>query len=143
MGGEGLLFKPAIPERGGRPDLGIEATFIRPHTLHKHLRKALTACGLPKITWYHATRHTFASQWVLAGNSIEMLSKVMGRSSVVVTERYAHLRPDLFGDKALDAITVDLSQPTATVVSLPVSQGGTNYSKTAPSHPVDAEAQIA
>ena len=117
-GGEGLVFTPAVATRGGRPELGTAPTFVRPHTLHKNLRKALAACGLPAITWYHATRHTFASQWVLNGGSIEMLSKVMGHSSVLVTQRYAHLRPDLFGDKALGAIPVDLSQPGATVIAL-------------------------
>lgn len=76
-GAEGLLFKPAVASRGGRPELGTMPTDVRPHTLHKHLRKALAARGLPEITWYHATRHTFASQWVLGGGSIEMLSKVM------------------------------------------------------------------
>jgi hypothetical protein len=43
------------------------------HTPHKHLKKALAACGLPDITWYNATRHTFASQWAMAGNPIEVL----------------------------------------------------------------------
>jgi integrase len=117
-GGEGLLFKPAVATRGGRPDLGTAPTFVRPHTPHKHLRKALVELGLPVITWYNATRHTFASQWVLAGNPIEVLSKVMGHSSVVVTERYAHLKPDLFSEKVFDAIAVDLSQPTGNVVAL-------------------------
>jgi site-specific recombinase XerD len=57
------------------------------------------------ITWYQATRHTFASQWVLYGGSIATLSKFMGHSSVLVPQRYAHLRPEVFGVKAFDAIT--------------------------------------
>jgi integrase len=125
-GGEGLLFKPANSRHGGRPDLGSESTYIRPHTLHKYLRRALAACGLPVITWYNATRHTFASQWVLAGNPIETLSKVMGHSSVVVTERYAHLKPDLFNAKSYDAISVDLAKPSGVVVSLPVISAQTS-----------------
>ena len=54
-------------------------------------------------------RHTFASQWVLAGGSIEKLSTVLGHCSVVMTERYVHLRPDLFGERILGAIPIDLS----------------------------------
>jgi integrase len=119
-GGEGLLFSPAVATRGGRPDLGSPPRFVRMHTPHKHLRRALVACGLPIITWYNATRHTFASQWVMAGHPIETLSKVMGHSSVVVTERYAHLKPDLFSEKVFDAVTVDLSQPKGNVVSMPL-----------------------
>lgn len=40
--------------------------------------------------------HTFGSQWVLSGGSIEKLKEILGHYPVVVTERYAHLRPDLF-----------------------------------------------
>ena len=44
----------------------------------------------PDLGWYEATRHTFASQWVLAGDSIEKLSAMLGHYSVVMTERCAH-----------------------------------------------------
>ena len=89
-GGEGLLFKPTCPTRGGRP--GQSPSFVRPHTLHRHLAKALAASGVSLLTWYQATRHTFVSQWVLAGGAIEKLKEIVGHSSVVVTERYAHLK---------------------------------------------------
>lgn len=117
-GGTGQLFRPACAKRGGRPDLGIKPVFIRPHTLHRHLRKALTKCELPDLTWYQATRHTFASQWVIGGNSIEVLSKVMGHASVTTTEQYAHLRPDLFRESAYEAVKVDLSPAQGDVVSI-------------------------
>ena len=44
------------------------------------------------LTWHQATRHTFASHWVLSGGSLEKLAKVMGHNSIVVTEQYAHLK---------------------------------------------------
>jgi integrase/recombinase XerD len=47
------------------------------------------------MTFYQAGRHTFASQWVLSGNSIYRLKEIMGHSSVQVTERYAHLTNEL------------------------------------------------
>ena len=115
-GGVGLVFKPAYPTRGGRPDR--PAQFVRPHTLHKYLRAALKSCGLPPLTWYEATRHTFASLWVLGGGSIELLSKILGHSSVAVTQHYAHMKVDLFAESAFAAMTVDLSQPAGDVVSL-------------------------
>jgi len=122
-GGEGLLFKPANPAKGGRTDIGSPTTFIRPQTLHKHLNTALTDCALTKLTWYQATRHTFASQWVIGGNGIESLSKVLGHASVTTTEHYAHLRADLFSEKAFDAVTVDLARPAGDVVSISRSSG--------------------
>jgi integrase len=121
-GGEGLLFKPAHGGGGGRPELGSEPMFIRPQTIHAALAKALKACGLPTMTWYQCTRHSYASLWVLAGHSIERLSKIMGHASVTTTEHYAHLKPDFFPEKDFDAITVDLSKPAGDVVSLPHSR---------------------
>gem|GEM_PF-2062695 len=105
-GGEGLVFPPAVAARGGR--IGAPPTFMRLHTLHKHLRRALAACGLSRLTWYQATRHTFASQWILGGGSIEKLKGLMGHGSVVVTERYAHLKVDLFKSRDFDMLDVDL-----------------------------------
>ena len=100
--GKGLLFPP-ITGRG---------RFIREHTLHKNLRKALKAAELdPALTWYQCTRHTFASHWVMDGRTMEKLCLVCGHSSISVTERYAHLSPDLFTREDLSAIEVDLRAP--------------------------------
>lgn len=123
-GGQGLLFRPAVSDRGGRPDIGSQPTFVRPHTVHKALAKALTACELPSMTLYQVTRHTFASQWVMNGGSLELLAKILGHSSTSTSTHYAHLAPDYFGAKAHDMVTADLSRPAGNVVSLrPV--GGT------------------
>jgi integrase len=120
-GGEGLLFRPDRPTRGGQP--GSPPTYLRPQTLHRHLAKALKDCGLPEMTWYQCTRHSFASQWVLGGGSIEVLRTIMGHSSVTTTERYSHLKPDLFRESAYDTVKVDLSRPAGDVVPLPRSFG--------------------
>jgi hypothetical protein len=74
---------------------------------------------LPPLTWYNATRHTFASLFVLGGGSLELLRTLMGHSSVTTTERYSHLRPDLFAESAFATMNVDLSQPAGVVVALP------------------------
>jgi integrase len=144
-GGVGFLFKPPLASRGGRPDLGQPPQFIRPQTLAKHLRKALEACGLPPMAWYHATRHTFASQFVLGGGSIELLSKILGHASITTTEHYSHLKPDLYAAKAFDAIVVDLAAPAGEVVSLrPAPTDSVPTGPTmATTQTVDAEAKIA
>jgi hypothetical protein len=69
---------------------------------------------------YVATRHTFASHWVLAGGTIEKLKEILGHYSVVVTERYTHLRPDLFAARDLGTIALDLMP--GTVAELPVKR---------------------
>ena len=47
---------------------------------------------------------------------LEKLAKVMGHSSIVVTERYAHLKPDLFREEDSELLNVDLLKPAAQVV---------------------------
>src|SRR5207253_8826736 len=104
-GGEGRVVPP----------LRCDGEKIDKHTPGKFLRAALAHLKLerPGLGWYEATRHTFASQWVLAGGSIEKLKEILGHYSVVMTERYAHLRPDLFSRNDLATIAVDLRPGSA------------------------------
>jgi len=69
--------------------------FLNWRTIKNAMKQALKKCGLKPMTLYQAGRHTFASQWVLSGNSIYRLKEIMGHSSVQVTERYAHLTNQL------------------------------------------------
>lgn len=112
-GGEGLLVKP----------LRVDGVHVHKETYGRELQSALEALKLQRegLGWYEATRHTFASQWVLAGGSIEKLKEMMGHHSVVVTERYAHLRTDLFAAKDLDTIVVDLAPSSAAPRKLPTA----------------------
>jgi len=116
-GGQGLMFNPLAPGRGGRP--GSPATSVREYTLGKQLRRVLAACGLPRLTWYWATRHTFASQWAMAGGAIAQLAMILGHSHTTTSERYAHLRPGAFTDRELSMLEVDLSSGEAAVLKLP------------------------
>ena len=117
-GGEGLLFKPADTSAGGRPDIGRPSQYVRPETMRKHLADALEKCGLPNLTWYQATRHTFASQFVLGGGTLELLRQMMGHSSVTTTERYSHLKPDLYRETIYTTLQVDLTAPAGTLVPI-------------------------
>ena len=89
------------------PTMRSDGEFLDDHTIRKHLKAALERLKLPALTWYQSTRHTFASHWVLSGNSLEKLREVMGHSTVQVTERYTHLKPELFG--AADRATLKVS----------------------------------
>jgi len=117
-GGVGQLFRPAVSDRGGRPDLGALPGYVRPHTVHKALAEALKKCELPKLTLYQVTRHTYASQWAMAGGSMEELARYMGHSSTSTTQHYAHLAPDFFGARARDMVRVDLAPPRGDVVPI-------------------------
>jgi integrase/recombinase XerD len=108
-GGDGLVIPPLRCD-GGKVDK---------HTPGTYLRAALKKLDLdrPGLGWYEATRHTFASQWVMSGGSIEKLKEMLGHYSVVMTERYAHLKPELFTPADLGTIAVDL-QPAGEVAKI-------------------------
>lgn len=57
-------------------------------------KMAAKRAHMPKLR-VHDLRHTFARHWVIDGGDIFRLSKILGHSSVVVTQRvYAHLVPE-------------------------------------------------
>jgi len=47
-----------------------------------------------QIMTFHNCRHTCASWMVMAGISLYVVQKVLGHSTIQVTERYSHLAPD-------------------------------------------------
>src|SRR5205807_1617588 len=42
---------------------------------------------------FHDLRHTFASQFVMAGGDLYILKEIFGHKSITMTQRYAHLSP--------------------------------------------------
>lgn len=105
------------------PPMRCDGEKIDKGTPGPYLRPVLEQLGLHAVAkyrdaWYAATRHTFASQWVLAGNSIEKLSVILGHWSVTQTEDYAHLRPELFSADDLSTIAIDVSPGSAAVKAI-------------------------
>jgi len=113
-GGEGVVVPP----------MRSDGAFCDDHTLRAHLGRILKKLKLlpandvevdnagkrrPRLNWYRCTRHTFASHWVMDGRPIEKLKEILGHSTIQVTERYAHLRVDLFQPEDLAAMAVDLT----------------------------------
>ena len=78
-----------FPGKAGKPrtKVGVRVPF----------KQAAARAQLSDKLRFHDLRHTFASHWVANGGDIFRLSKVLGHSSVVQTEKtYAHLSPDAF-----------------------------------------------
>lgn len=69
------------------------------------IQRHIEACGLnsdptlDRVT-PHTFRDTFASRLVQAGVTLLKVSKLLGHSSVVMTQKYAHLSPDEAGAEA-------------------------------------------
>lgn len=79
------------------PPLRHGSKHMHPDTLRRELRAALVRLKMPSITWYQATKHTFATQWIKHGGSKETLQIGLGHSSIATTERYEHANVDMFG----------------------------------------------
>ena len=63
----------------------------------------LNACKRAGLTdlHFHDLRHTFASQFVMAGGDLYILKEILGHKSITMTQRYAHLSPS-YKIKAID-----------------------------------------
>lgn len=95
-GGKGLVCPP-LRDRGHLND----------RTMSAKLAEVLEALGLARagLGWYESTRHTMASLFVMAGGSMEDLQRMMGHSTLLVTARYAHLRPGHYSAESRNRLT--------------------------------------
>jgi site-specific recombinase XerD len=74
-------------------------------TISHQFKRVLRRNKLPETLHFHSLRHSFASVLVEKGTPIYHVSKLLGHSSVKVTERYAHLYAE-DGGKYVDQITI-------------------------------------
>jgi integrase len=73
---------PHIANRFGKKDWRLYISFL----------KAVKEAGLHDFT-FHDLRHTFASRLVMAGVNLVTVQHLLGHSTVLLTQRYAHLAP--------------------------------------------------
>ena len=62
-------------------------------------------------TGIHRYRHTFAKQWILSGGNVVSLSKILGHSSLQITQNYVNL---LVSDVAKEVENINLLDKFAT-----------------------------
>jgi integrase/recombinase XerD len=63
---------------------------FRREYVSKIFKKAVIESGINKKIHFHSLRHSFASNLVLAGAPITVVSELMGHSSILVTQIYSH-----------------------------------------------------
>ncbi len=85
----GLVF----PGRGGVKITAISKTFAQ--TL-KNLGFNIGVTDRRLKATFHTLRHTHASWLVMEGVDLYTVQKIMGHSTLAMTQRYAHLAPDKF-----------------------------------------------
>lgn len=67
----------------------VQASYLS-HRFKQHIRQA----GLRDTIHFHSLRHTFATWLVQGGVNIYEVQKLLGHSSIAVTQIYSHLQPD-------------------------------------------------
>lgn len=67
------------------------------HQVYGGLKRLCKETGVREFGW-HALRHTFASQLVSKNVSLHTVQKLMGHSTITMTEHYAHLAPSSLQD---------------------------------------------
>lgn len=83
-----------VPSGGGPFIVGADGGRISPSTAQKRWRRFLDANpGAPRVT-IENMRHSFATAYLHAGGRVEVLSKILGHSSIQTTVNRYH-RPDV------------------------------------------------
>lgn len=71
-------------------------------------KRAVIASGLDKKLHFHSLRHTFATWLVQNGVGIYEVQKLLGHTSIVVTQVYSHLSAGEL-HRAVDRITINMN----------------------------------
>ena len=82
-----------FPGPGGRQRKSIRETW---GSVKKH-------AGLPADFRFHGLRHNWASRLVSAGYDLAVVQKLLSHKHASTTARYAHLRPDVVKEAALNS----------------------------------------
>lgn len=94
-----------FPGRQGKQSVAISSTFKK--VADKIFNQGVSDTR-EKVT-FHTCRYTCASWLVMEGVSLYLVQKVLGHSTIQVTERYSHLAPDQL-QVAADAINNSVRQ---------------------------------
>ena len=71
----------------------VDGSPIDVQHLSRKFRKAQARAGFTTFIRFHDMRHTFASNFMMNGGNIYDLQKILGHSSLEMTQRYVHLSP--------------------------------------------------
>ena len=74
---------------------GVRGNRLHGPFVSRRFKRYVRLAKLPENINFHALRHTFASWLVQRGVALPIVQVVLGHSSINVTQRYAHLAPDV------------------------------------------------
>lgn len=71
-----------------------QALFIKKFAdqhINDELKKIMKIVGITKVVTFHVARHSFATNFLLAGGKAEKLQRLLGHSSLTQTMVYVHI----------------------------------------------------
>ncbi len=103
-----------FPDRKGNKRKAISKSFL--HTVNDLGFNKGISDNKSKVV-FHTLRHTFASWLVQKGVSIYEVSKMLGHSTISMSERYAHLAPSNYENsvKVIETITENSKNKTSNI----------------------------
>jgi integrase len=87
---KGPLF---LTEKGRRLHKHLGRSGWTNNTLTERIREIRKEVGMPCLTPY-SYRHTFATEWLEQGRSVDLLAELLGNSPAVIRKHYSHLLGD-------------------------------------------------
>lgn len=79
-----------------------------PESISKKFKRYIRKAGLPEELKFHSLRHTFASWLIQSGVSLYEVSRLLGHSTIRMSEKYAHLQIENL-HSTVDKIAVNYS----------------------------------
>jgi integrase len=88
--------------------------------LQHGFRNALERAGITDFH-FHDLRHTFASQWMMAGGELYALKDILGHKTIAMTQRYAHLSP-AYKRAMVDRMEQMWAKPVTPAAEMPITE---------------------
>jgi integrase len=88
--------------------------------LQHGFRKAFGRAGITDLH-FHDLRHTFASQWMMAGGELYALKDILGHKTIAMTQRYAHLSP-AYKRAMVDRMEQIWAKPMSRAAAMPIKE---------------------
>ena len=63
------------------------------HHLYRDFQRSQKRAGFSRLIRFHDLRHTFASHFMMNGGNIYDLQKILGHTTLEMTQLYAHMSP--------------------------------------------------